>query len=98
MIMARIHHISNETILAACDSELMGQTLEDEDVRLHIDTVFFGGNTVTEEEFRGMLAQATSANLVGKITVKIAIEMECIHQDAVAEVCGIPYAMLFCMG
>ena len=98
MIMAKLHGSGFEVILAACNSDLFGKTFDDGEFTIDLGSAFFRGSEVTEDEFKGMLAQATSANLVGKDVVRIAIESECIHPDAVGEICGIPYAMFFCMG
>ncbi|MFO7619352.1 MAG: DUF424 family protein [Thermoplasmata archaeon] len=98
MIIAKLHKAGSEAILAACDPDLSGKVLEDGDIRLDMGSSFFGRDEVTEDEFRGMLAVATSANIVGERAVKIAIDMKCVHPDAVARISGIPYAMFFCMG
>jgi len=98
MIMTKIHTSGSETILAACDSELLGKTLEEGDICISVNSTFFGETEVTEDEFRGMLACATSANIVGEKAVNIAIELNCIHPDAVMRILGVPYAMFFNMG
>ena len=98
MITAIFHRSGSENILAACDTELIGKDLDGGDMHIDLGSPFFRGNPVSEDEFRAMLAQATSANIVGSTVVRIAIEAHHIHPDAVAEICGIPYAMFFCMG
>ena len=98
MITAKIHNAGSEMILAACDSDILGSVLEEGDIRIDLGSGFFGKDEVTEDEFRGMLLGATSANIVGKRAVQIAIDTECVHPDAVARISGIPYAMFFCMG
>jgi len=85
-------------LLAACDADIAGKKFEDGDLVIDLSSQFFSGNEVSESEFRGMLAQATSANIFGKRVVEIAIEAGCIHPEAVGEICGIPFAMFFCMG
>ena len=98
MITARFHTKGAEFILAACDSDLLGKRLEDADTAMDLATDFFNGDEVTGDEFRGMLARATSANLVGCEAVRIAVEEGCVHRDAVSKVSGIPFAIFFCMG
>ena len=98
MIVAAFHKTGSEILLAACDASLHGKRLEEGDIIIDLGSVFFDGNKVSEEEFLGMLAQATSGNLVGRKVVDLAIKAECIHPDAVAEICGVPHAMFFCMG
>lgn len=98
MINAVFHSTGSERILAACDSELHGRTLEDGEITIDLGSAFFDGAEVSEDEFRGMLAQATSANIVGPRAVAVAVESACVHRDAVAEIAGVPFAMFFCMG
>jgi hypothetical protein len=97
MIFAKFHRQGGEVILAACDADVAGKCLADGEMRLDTAGEFFDGEEVTEAEFRGMLAQATSANLVGKNVVRIAVEEGCVHPDACIDVCGVPFAMFFCM-
>lgn len=82
-------------VLAACDEELFGKHLASEDMTLDLGSEFYNGDRVTDDEFRGMLAQATSANLMGPRTVELAIQMEMVHPDAVMDVCGVRHAMFF---
>jgi hypothetical protein len=98
MIAAKFHKTGFEIILAACDSDLLGKTLVERDMRMVLDSSFFGDELVSEDEFKGMLANATSANLVGEKAVGAAIESGYVLQDAVARISGTPYAMFFCMG
>lgn len=98
MIIARFHRKGGEVILAACDSEVAGTKLSGCGMTVDAGSAFFDGEEVTESEFRGMLAQATSANLLGARAVAIAIEEGCVHPDACLEVGGVPFAMFFCMG
>lgn len=98
MIIAAFHKTGSEIILAACDADIHGKRLEEDDLVIDLGSAYFDGNEVSGAEFRGMLAQATSGNLVGKKVIGIAIQSECIHPEAVAEICGVPHAMFFCMG
>jgi len=98
MIVAAFHKAGSEILLAACDASLHGKRLEEEGMVIDLGSAFFDGNQVSGDEFLGMLAQATSGNLVGRKAVDLAIKAECIHPDAVAEICGVPHAIFFCMG
>jgi hypothetical protein len=98
MIRVRFHRVGGEVLLAACDSELFGRCLEDESgLSLRLKGSFYEGDEVNEEEFAGMLAQVTSANLVGERTVRIAKEKNLISKDGVLVIAGVPHALLFYM-
>ncbi len=97
MIRAKLHLVGGEALLAACDSELFGKCLEDDSgFRISIKD-FYDGGEVTEDEFGEMLAQATSANLVGAKTVNVAAKRKLVDPDKVKEVAGVPHALLFLM-
>ncbi len=98
MIRAKFHNIGGEILLAACDLELFGKTIDDPTgLSLNMQGGFYDGPEVTEEEFCNMLAQATSANLVGERVVKIAVQQNEIDPENVKEVAGVPHALLFTM-
>ncbi len=97
MIIAKFHRSGGEILLAACDSELKGKCFETDELKLDMGIEFYNGEEVTEEEFCGMLVQATSANLVGPRVIEVAVKENMVHPDSVQEICGVPHAMFFCM-
>jgi hypothetical protein len=98
MIIAKLHRVRGNAILAACDSELLGKCLKGkEGVKLSVKGDFFDGDEVSDEEFKTMLCQATSANLIGKRTVAAAIKFGHIDPDCVTKIAGIPHALMFCV-
>ncbi len=97
MIRAKLHLIGGEALLAACDAELFGNCLEDDSGFSISLKGFYDGGEATEDEFGGMLAQATSANLVGAKTVGVAVRLKLVDPDNVREVAGVPHALLFQM-
>jgi len=98
MIIAKLHRVRGNAILAACDSELFGKCIEGKKgVKLSIKGNFFDGEEVSEEEFKTMLCQATSANLIGKRTVALAIKLGYIDPDCVTKIAGTPHALMFCV-
>ena len=87
MIRAKFHNQGGEILLAACDRELFGKVLEDESgICLNLRGSFYDGPEVTEEEFCNMLAQATSANLVGERVIAIAVRLEEVEPET-GQVC-----------
>jgi hypothetical protein len=92
-------HISQGHILiAACDLELLGKTLEDGDLCIEVREGFYGGEKVDEAILYRLLEMSTMANLVGKKAVGIAIKMGLVDEECVITVKGIPHAqaLKFC--
>ena len=86
-------HISDGHILiAACDLDLLGKTLEDGDLCLDVRTSFYGGEKVGPDILQSLLEMCTMANLVGKRAVAVATDLGIIDQDCVIVIKGIPHA------
>ncbi len=93
MISVKVYYEGSNTLVAACDSELLGKKFSDNELCLEIGS-FYDGKKVNESMFLEHLASATSANLVGKSTVNAAIKAGFIDKESVIRIHGIPYAMM----
>ncbi len=93
MPQLNVRQRNEETVVAICDSELLGEEFEDEDFKLKVNREFYEGKEVTVEECLEALEKATIANLVGSI-IKHAIEAGYINSERVLEIDGIPHAQM----
>ena len=92
-------HISQGHILiAACDLELLGKTLEDGDICIDVREGFYGGERVDAAILSTLLEMSTMANLVGKRTVGLAIKIGLVDKECVIMIKGVPHAqtLRFC--
>ncbi len=96
MIKMKVYSRGTELLVAACDADLLGRTLREGELRLHVSS-FYDGEDVTEEEFVRQLKQATIGNLVGKKTVEAARRAGLVGKDGVLLIEGVPHAQLFVM-
>ncbi len=92
----RVHARGAELLVAACDADLIGRTLREGELRLHVSS-FYEGEEVTEERFVRQLKQATIGNLVGDQTIEAARRAGLIGNDGVILIEGIPHAQIFVM-
>ncbi|MFO7990813.1 MAG: DUF424 family protein [Thermoplasmata archaeon] len=74
VIRYRIYEQGEEVLLAACDSELLGKTLEDGEIHMVVKESFYGGESIEPHELAENFDRTTIANLVGEETVKTALE------------------------
>jgi len=81
-----------EVLVAACDEHLLGRTLREGEIRLHV-SAFYQGERMTEEEFVAQLRLATIGNFVGKETVDAAKRAGFVG-DAVLWIEGEPHAQM----
>ena len=93
MITCKEHLNSSQNILAACDSEVLGSVIEEKDFEIKINSSFYGGKKVTEEEFVELLEEYENINLVGNKVVEVALKQGKVR--AYKEIKGIKFAMVF---
>lgn len=93
MISVRVYRRGSDTLVAACDKELLGKTFREGDLRLEV-TSFYEGEDADEEMLLNRLSFCTVANLVGKKTVTAATEHNLISDDCVITIDGVPHVQL----
>ena len=82
------------TVLAICDAELLGQTLNEGRIVFEVREEFYKGTRTTVEEAVCLIEQSTIVNMVGKGIVEKAIEKGLIHPEAVLNISGVPHAQI----
>ena len=88
------YRVNKETIVAVCDSELLGRTLRQDELHLSVDEQFFKGLLASEHDVREALKDATIANLVGKRAVNCGINSGIIDDECVITIEGVPHAQM----
>lgn len=81
----------NEVLLAACDDDVLGNTLEKEEIQLDVKESFYGGKKIDIDRLKRELKSCTIANLVGKKTVEAAIEVGFGSENDVMKIDGVPH-------
>ena len=92
-----VHSITwmNTSIVNVCDRELLGRTLVDGKLRMHISKDFFGGELVGEEEATRIIKQSAMISLAGERSVNIALANKLGSRQAVREIEGVPFLMIY---
>lgn len=82
---------------AACDEELLGETLDEDPYHVTIKKDFFDGDLVEDkdEATSALFQRSTSLNLFGERAVALGIEAGCIDPDNVVKIKGVPHAQMF---
>ncbi|HUV02809.1 MAG TPA: DUF424 family protein [Desulfobacteria bacterium] len=81
-------------LVAVCDKDLIGRSFEEGELSLKISERFYKGEEATEGEVITSLQRATIANLVGKRTIKCAVDNDFIEEACVIFVDGVPHAQM----
>lgn len=91
---AREYRQGVQTILAACDEQLVGSLFEEGNLRLDVQESFYKGPTVDKQTLAMMMGSCTIGNFVGEATIATAIEAGIISDANVATVSGVPHAQM----
>ena len=92
----KIHNISGcDTVVAACDADLIGQTLTCPQCDIIVDESFYGTETATEEEIINALRSAANANIIGEKVCAIALKAGIIDKETIILIGNIPHAQIY---
>ena len=83
-----------DRVVAVCDEEILGETLEGGRVPFKVSEGFYRGTLGEVDEAIAAMRQATICNLVGKAIVEAAIECNMVHERAVIYFGDIPHAQI----
>ena len=91
-------HKSYRTVVAICDSDLIGKTFEEGKRQLHIRENFYKDKEVDKEGLikiiRRQVMEDASFNIVGKESIQIALGLGIIKKEGVHKIKGIPFALI----
>jgi len=91
-------HKSYRKVVAVCDSELIGKKFEEGKKQLDVRDNFYRGEEFEAERVREImkseLADDSTFNIVGKESVKLALESEVISEGNIGRVSGVPFALV----
>jgi uncharacterized protein len=82
-------------IVAVCDRELLNTTISDGELSVQITEGFYGNTPASEEMVRTALKKAGNINLMGKRSVKIAVEMGLVTPSGCKMIGDIPHAQVY---
>lgn len=94
MICLRVYSHGGETLVAACDKDILGKTFKGRGMKITVSEGFYRGEDADEEMLVNRLQLATVANLVGKRTMEIAIKHGFVDPDCVLDIGGVPHAQM----
>jgi hypothetical protein len=91
-------HKSCRTVVALCDSELLGKKFEEGKRQIDIRETFYRGDEVNEEQaIKIMQTQAredATFNIVGKKSIDSALKAGIITKKGIAKIKDIPFALV----
>jgi hypothetical protein len=94
MISIKIYKHGKDLLIGACDEKLIGKKFIDGEFQIDVSKEFYDGKRIDLNTLKKFLKDATIANLVGKETIKCAIEIGLIDPECVIKIKGIPHAQM----
>jgi hypothetical protein len=95
LISVRVHETEKGDVVGACDNDLIGKTLVEEDVKIELAKEFFADKKMPIGELLALLEDCLTANLVGERVVEAYCKENPEHADSVKRVDGVPHVQLF---
>ena len=93
-IFLRVYKDAKYTLVAACDSNLLGETFREGKLKLEVKADFYGGVRTTIVDALAAIDGADIANLVGETIVQAAVKRSLVDPSAVLNVGGIPHVQI----
>ncbi len=90
----QIYDQGDEVLLAACDKEVLGRTLQEGDINLEVKESFYAGQKIEIERLKKEFKKSTIANLVGEEVVDAAIESGFGREEDVMLIEDVPHLQI----
>ncbi|RXK50255.1 DUF424 domain-containing protein [Halorientalis pallida] len=84
-------------LVSVCDPDVLGETFENGQVSLTVETDFYDGEEVDEDAVVESLARCAVANIVGTRSVEVAIEHGFVEEANVLDIEDTRHAQLLRM-
>ncbi|MGQ9722510.1 MAG: DUF424 domain-containing protein [Candidatus Jordarchaeum sp.] len=87
-----IRKVNNETMVAACDEDIVGKTFREGKLKIEVKKEFYCGELVEIEEGIEAISKGTIVNIVGNTIVSKAINAGLIHPQGIITIGGVAHA------
>jgi hypothetical protein len=91
----KVHRRGGETVIAACDQDLLDKKFSEGELRLEIRREFYHEKIVEREELMEEIGECTTANLVGEKTVSTYCSVNPEDKPAVKRIGGVPHIQIY---
>ncbi len=78
-----------------CDEELVGRTVTEGKLRVHLSKDFYFGEVLGKGEALRLIRSCAIVNLAGERSVSLALDNEIGAREAIKEIEGVPFLMIY---
>jgi len=93
-IFLRVYKDPKCTLVAACDSDLLGETFREGKLKLEVRADFYGGVRTSVVDALSAIDTADIANLVGETIVQAAVRRSLVDPSAILHISGVPHVQI----
>lgn len=91
-MIVKVHKKGDKTLVAVCDSNLLGKKFEENELQLDLTSDFYNGEERDEKEIGDLIRNADMVNLVGEESVNLGVKEGVIETDHILKIKNIPHA------
>jgi uncharacterized protein len=78
-----------------CDEELVGKTVSEGQLKVHLSSEFYSGEVVGKGEALRLIRTCSIVNLAGSRSVSLAVDNKVGAPEAVREIEEVPFLMIY---
>lgn len=93
-VYLRVFKDARYTLVAACDSELLGATFREGKLKLEVKVDFYRGVSTNIHDALMAIGAADIANLVGEGIVEAAVQKGFVSPSAIVHIGGVPHVQI----
>ena len=83
------------TLVNICDEELVGMTVAEGQLRVHLSKDFYSGEIVDKGEALRLIRTCSIVNLAGSRSVSLAVDNKVGAPEAIREIEEVPFLMIY---
>ncbi|MFX1448163.1 MAG: DUF424 domain-containing protein [Promethearchaeota archaeon] len=92
-VYLKIHRRNGIDTVACCDEDLLNKVFTEGNLRIEINSNFFGGDLLNIDQAMDILKDASYFNIVGENITNQAIALQLLPKDGVRKINNIPMAI-----
>jgi len=82
-------------LVNVCDEELVGRTVAEGKLKVHLTTEFYSGEVVDRGEALRLIRTCSIVNLAGERSVSLAVNNQLGAKEAIREIEEVPFLMIY---
>ncbi|AJF60793.1 MAG: hypothetical protein QT03_C0001G1314 [archaeon GW2011_AR10] len=94
-LFSRVFKAHGSNVLACCDKELLGKTVQDGEISIEARKGFYGSRKTSEKQLAGMLQEADNINLLGTKAVGVALKQGLIKEGDIIRIGMVPHVQIY---